>query len=41
MVSTPRVTHHTACLNGIIQHWVSAGDGPPVYLLRFLEDWTG
>ena len=42
MVSTQRVTHHTARLNGIIQHWVSAGDGPPVYLLHgFPETWYG
>jgi pimeloyl-ACP methyl ester carboxylesterase len=34
------VTHHTAALNGITQHWVSAGDGPPVYLLHgFPETW--
>lgn len=36
------VTHHTAELNGIKQHWVSAGDGPPVYLLHgFPETWYG
>ena len=35
-----RVTHHTARLNGITQHWVTAGDGPPVYLLHgFPETW--
>jgi haloacetate dehalogenase len=35
-----RVTHHTAHLNAITQHWVSAGDGPPVYLLHgFPETW--
>jgi pimeloyl-ACP methyl ester carboxylesterase len=35
-----RVTHHTARLNEITQHWVSAGDGPPVYLLHgFPETW--
>ncbi|MDW6057372.1 hypothetical protein SAZ11_03950 [Streptomyces sp. FXJ1.4098] len=28
------ITHHTAELNGIKQHWVSAGQGPPVYLLH-------
>lgn len=34
------VTHHTARLNGIRQHWVSAGSGPPVYLLHgFPETW--
>ncbi len=27
-------THHTAVLNGIKQHWVEAGDGPPVILLH-------
>jgi haloacetate dehalogenase len=32
--ATPTVTHHTARLNGISQHWISAGDGPPVYLLH-------
>lgn len=36
------VTHHTAIVNGIKQHWVSAGDGPPVYLLHgFPETWFG
>jgi haloacetate dehalogenase len=36
------VTHHTAHLNGIKQHWVSAGGGPPVYLLHgFPETWYG
>jgi haloacetate dehalogenase len=36
----PEVTHHTASLNGIKQHWVTAGDGPPVYLLHgFPEFW--
>jgi haloacetate dehalogenase len=42
-VATPLdVTHHTARLNGIKQHWVSAGDGPPVYLLHgFPETWYG
>jgi len=34
------VTHHTARLNGITQHWVTAGGGPPVYLLHgFPETW--
>ncbi|MFF4717406.1 alpha/beta fold hydrolase [Streptomyces eurythermus] len=34
------VTHHTAVLNGIKQHWVSAGHGPPVYLLHgFPQTW--
>lgn len=34
------VTHHTATLNGILVHWVSAGSGPPVYLLHgFPETW--
>ena len=34
------ITHHTARLNGIKQHWVSAGSGPPVYLLHgFPETW--
>jgi pimeloyl-ACP methyl ester carboxylesterase len=37
-----RVTHHTARLNDITQHWVSVGDGPPVYLLHgFPETWYG
>ncbi|MFE6867285.1 alpha/beta fold hydrolase [Kitasatospora sp. NPDC057692] len=36
------ITHHTAELNGIRQHWVSAGEGPPVYLLHgFPETWYG
>lgn len=36
------VTHHSARLNGITQHWVRAGDGPPVYLLHgFPETWYG
>jgi haloacetate dehalogenase len=36
----PDVVHHTERLNGIKQHWVSAGDGPPVYLLHgFPEFW--
>ena len=40
MTISPSVTHHTARLNGINQHWVSAGDGPPVYLLHgFPETW--
>src|ERR1700689_4690308 len=40
MASIQRVTHHTARLNGITQHWVIAGDGPPVYLLHgFPETW--
>jgi haloacetate dehalogenase len=34
MASIQRVTYHTARLNGITQHWVIAGDGPPVYLLH-------
>jgi haloacetate dehalogenase len=35
-----KVTHHTARLNGITQHWVTAGGGPPVYLLHgFPETW--
>lgn len=34
------ITHHTAVLNGIKQHWVAAGEGPPVYLLHgFPETW--
>ncbi|MCF2131707.1 alpha/beta hydrolase [Strepomyces sp. STD 3.1] len=28
------LSHHTARLNGIRQHWTSAGQGPPVYLLH-------
>src|SRR6266850_7747633 len=40
MTASLRVTHHTARLNEITQHWVSAGDGPPVYLLHgFPETW--
>jgi pimeloyl-ACP methyl ester carboxylesterase len=36
------ITHHTAEPNGIKQHWVSAGQGPPVYLLHgFPETWYG
>ncbi|MFJ8542330.1 alpha/beta fold hydrolase [Streptomyces sp. NPDC093586] len=36
------ITHHTAVLNGIRQHWVSAGQGPPVYLLHgFPQTWYG
>jgi haloacetate dehalogenase len=42
MTVSLRVTHHTARLNEITQHWVSAGDGPPVYLLHgFPETWYG
>ena len=38
----PDVKHHSAHLNGIKQHWVTAGDGPPVYLLHgFPEFWFG
>ncbi|MFI5613209.1 alpha/beta fold hydrolase [Amycolatopsis sp. NPDC051903] len=38
----PEVTHHHARLNGITQHWVTAGEGPPVYLLHgFPETWFG
>jgi haloacetate dehalogenase len=38
----PDVKHHTAHLNGIRQHYVTAGDGPPVYLLHgFPETWFG
>jgi haloacetate dehalogenase len=40
MTISQSVKHHTARLNGINQHWVSAGDGPPVYLLHgFPETW--
>ncbi|MGD1025592.1 MAG: hypothetical protein ABR880_22665 [Candidatus Sulfotelmatobacter sp.] len=28
MTVSLRVTHHTALLNGITQHWVTAGGGP-------------
>ncbi len=32
--------HHTAVANGIKQHWVEAGEGPPVVLLHgFPETW--
>ncbi|CAM5691361.1 alpha/beta fold hydrolase [Streptomyces canarius] len=42
MTATPEITHHTKVLNGINQHWVSAGQGPPVYLLHgFPETWYG
>jgi pimeloyl-ACP methyl ester carboxylesterase len=38
----PEVDHHYARLNGIGQHWVTAGEGPPVYLLHgFPETWFG
>ncbi len=34
------LTHHTAGVNGIRLHWVSAGSGPPVFLLHgFPEFW--
>ncbi|QIZ00743.1 alpha/beta fold hydrolase [Streptomyces sp. S1D4-11] len=37
-----KVEHHTAHLNGIRIHWVSAGSGPVVYLLHgFPETWYG
>lgn len=40
MTALPPVSHHTAKLNGITIHWVSAGSGPPVYLLHgFPETW--
>ncbi|MFG2884590.1 alpha/beta fold hydrolase [Streptomyces sp. NPDC048297] len=42
MTALTGITHHTAELNGIKQHWVSAGQGPPVYLLHgFPETWYG
>jgi pimeloyl-ACP methyl ester carboxylesterase len=38
----PEVTHHTVRLNGLKHHYVTAGDGPPVYLLHgFPETWFG
>jgi haloacetate dehalogenase len=38
----PEVAHHTVRLNGIKQHYVITGDGPPVYLLHgFPETWFG
>jgi Predicted hydrolases or acyltransferases (alpha/beta hydrolase superfamily) len=38
----PDVSHHTARLNGIQQHYVTAGQGPTVYLLHgFPETWFG
>jgi pimeloyl-ACP methyl ester carboxylesterase len=40
MTALPAVDHHTARLNGIKIHWVTAGSGPPVYLLHgFPETW--
>ncbi len=34
--------HHTLTANGITQHYVTTGDGPPVYLLHgFPETWYG
>lgn len=34
--------HHTASLDGITQHFVTAGKGPPVYLLHgYPETWYG
>jgi alpha-beta hydrolase superfamily lysophospholipase len=40
LTASLRVTHHTARLNGITQHWVTDGGGPPVYLLHgFPETW--
>jgi haloacetate dehalogenase len=42
MSPMPTVDHHTAKLNGIKLHWVTAGSGPPVYLLHgFPETWFG
>lgn len=42
MTELTGITHHTAELDGIKQHWVSAGQGPPVYLLHgFPETWYG
>ncbi|WP_327239521.1 alpha/beta hydrolase [Streptomyces sp. NBC_01318] len=42
MADLTGMTHRTAVLNGIKQHWVSAGQGPPVYLLHgFPETWCG
>jgi haloacetate dehalogenase len=36
------VAHHTATVNGIRMHYVTAGEGPPVYLLHgFPETWFG
>ncbi|MEU0212834.1 alpha/beta fold hydrolase [Streptomyces canus] len=41
MPEPPDLTHHTAQLNRIKQHWVSAGR-PPVHLLHgFTETWYG
>lgn len=41
-VTLPSVTHHTVRLNGIRHHYVTAGEGPPVYLLHgFPETWFG
>ncbi|MHB8187875.1 MAG: alpha/beta fold hydrolase [Dermatophilaceae bacterium] len=36
------LSHHTLTANGITQHYVMAGEGPPVYLLHgFPETWYG
>jgi hypothetical protein len=37
---TTKLTHHRATANGIRQHYVEAGSGPPVGLLHgFPETW--
>jgi pimeloyl-ACP methyl ester carboxylesterase len=42
MPEPPDLTHHTGRLDGIKQHWVSAGEGPPVHLLHGSpETWYG
>ena len=42
MTGLTGISHDTAQRNAIEQHWVSAGQGPPVYLLHgFPETWLG
>lgn len=42
MADTLHISHHSEVLNGIKQHWVMSGSGPPVYLLHgFPEMWYG
>ena len=40
MSAMSAVDHHSAKLNGIKLHWVTAGSGPPVYVVRRAQaDW--